>query len=181
MEKERKFRNVLLIVLCVTVFCMSVGFAYMSQLLTINGTLNVTKPTWDIHFASITPSTPAAGNHAVDNSHALSNSDHTATFDLTMTAPGDTLTYTLVITNAGTLDAKVNAITVAPTSGSKIDAENNITVTTTGVAANDVLIAGGTATLVITFTYDSDATTFSNTTTTPYTYTATVDYAQVHA
>ena len=88
---------------------MAVGYAALAQQLTINGTAQVSS-TWDVKFTSI--STGTASNSAGVASTATNKTppkitNTTATFDVEFQTPGDTMEYDIIVTNNGSLDAKL--------------------------------------------------------------------------
>ena len=145
---NNKVQNILLGVLAVGLIGITVAYATLSQQLKINGTAKVASAKWDVHFANM--STGAKTGYA-----------EIATTG-TLKAPGDSITYTFDVTNAGSINAKITGInpttpgkTCAPatTGGSSSAATtvcNGITYTiqyTVGgknLAVGDTLTAGET-------------------------------------
>lgn len=161
---EKKKRNVVIGTLMAVIVLMGVGYAAFSTSLNVTGTSNVTSK-WDVKITGITS---ALGSGGATDTTAPSYTGTTATFSTNLVSPGDSRVYT--ITNGGTLDAKVASIT-----------ENKgtnpaIVYTTTGVANNQVVAAGATATYKVTATYSSSVT--SQPASTTSSFSSTVNFIQ---
>ena len=109
---NNKTQNILLGVLAIGLVGISVAYASLSQNLTINGTAKVTAATWDVHFEGM--SAGAATGYATlpsTGKFGIQNGSTTISGDLgTLKAPGDTITYTFKVKNAGSIKAKVNTV-----------------------------------------------------------------------
>lgn len=81
---SRKAKNILIIILFLAVIGMAIGYAALSQLLTINGTANI-----------------SAAVVAGDKLSAI--------FDVNLQHPGATATYIVTVENAGTIDATLES------------------------------------------------------------------------
>ena len=109
MTEKREKKNILIGGLLVAIIAMAVGYAALAQQLTINGTAQVSS-TWDVKFTSISAGT--ASNSAGVASTATNKTppkitNTTATFDVEFQTPGDTMEYDIIVTNNGSLDAKL--------------------------------------------------------------------------
>lgn len=148
MEQRRK--NILIGGLLAIVLVMSIGYAAFATQLNINGTASITS-SWDVHIKSITPGIPVGT--ASNTAATVGRDGLSATFKTELMSPGDSLTYTVVVENSGTLDAKLSNIVFTPGDNDAIDYSYN------GITENDVINSdGGTATFTITVTYDSNVT-----------------------
>ena len=157
MEKDRGFKIIALIALVVAVAGLSFGYAAWSTTLTISGSAKVNPATWDVHFAyksgsSLTPT--ITGN--ASSTGATLTSTAVSGFDITLKAPGDSVTYNWLVKNEGSIDAKLKTynmgtISCAPATGStatqtEADAVcNDLTYTLTyadgsAIAVNDTLV-----------------------------------------
>ena len=111
---ESKHKNALIGALLAVVFVMAVGYAAFAQQLTINGSAEITS-SWDVHMESdgaaynpeSTMGTTPTGSVNVEEGGLQ------ATFTANFTSPGDKITYTIPIVNAGTLDARLSNITLS--------------------------------------------------------------------
>ena len=109
MTEKKEKKNILIGGLLVAIIAMAVGYAALAQQLTINGTAQVSS-TWDVKFTSI--STGTASNSAgvastPTNKTPPKITNTTATFDVEFQTPGDTMEYDIIVTNNGSLDAKL--------------------------------------------------------------------------
>lgn len=125
MEKERGAKVIAIVALLIAVVGLTIGYAAYSTTLTINGTANVDPATWDIHFAykSGNSLTAERNGNAVENTAPTLESTSISDFDVTLKAPGDSVTYNFLVVNGGTLPASLDTFTMgtltcAPASGS---------------------------------------------------------------
>ena len=119
MTSTKDKKNAIIVSLLIAVVAMAIGYAALSSQLTINGTAEVTS-TWDVKMTSISEGTKSnsAGveSTAIVNSAELSGNT-TATFDVSFRTPGDTVEFDIVVTNSGSLDAKLANVTATATDG----------------------------------------------------------------
>ena len=166
---EIKHKNLLIGGLLAIVLVMAVGYAAFATQLQINGTANIGSE-WDVHIVSITPGTPVGS--AKNSSATLGENNLSATFVSELQAPGDSITYTVVVENGGTLPAKLSNIkfeqsqtnTATGTVEGSETAKDNRTIIYSydQIAVNDVLAPEGsadsTATFTVTVTYNPQIT-----------------------
>ena len=108
---NNKVQNIVLGVLAVGLIGITVAYASLSQQLTINGTAKVAAATRDIHFESMSAGT-ATGNASLPSTGKLPISGTSISGNIgTLKAPGDTITYTFNVKNAGSINAKISSIT----------------------------------------------------------------------
>lgn len=110
--EEKKTKNVVIIALCLTLIFMGVGFAILSQNLTISTTGTISS-SWDVHYDSFVDNT-ATGITATETDNegtvpgdgiTLDESKHTATVKFNLVKPGDAVQYKAVIKNYGSIKA----------------------------------------------------------------------------
>lgn len=162
----RGSKNILIGALVVTLLAMAVGYAALAQNLNVNGTSDISS-TWNIAFTNITAGTAVGG---ATNNSTPTITGTTATFDVSLVSPGDSMTYDITVTNSGTIDAVLDSINVTK-SGS-----DAILYTVTGVEEGTVLKAGETNTVTVKVEYDSSVTT--QPTVTSKTLSVTLNYVQ---
>ena len=103
-------KNYAVIALVCALAIMAVGYSLLAQTLTINGTATIASD-WDVAITDITEGTPTG---SAANRTEATHTGTTATFDVTLNQPGDTMTYVVTVHNGGTLNAKLTGLTVTP-------------------------------------------------------------------
>lgn len=106
MRENRK--KTIRIAVLILILLLGIGYAALRTTLKIDGTVNVDKATWDVHFenVNITPGSVTA--------NPAPTSDNTTTTEMTytinFTKPGDFFEFTTDIVNDGTIDAMVDVV-----------------------------------------------------------------------
>lgn len=167
MEKERKIKTLSLVALIVAVLGLTVAFANLSKELTITGTAQVKGATWDIYFSNVSVAT--SGGATASNA-TISNKTTISIKDVTLTKPGDSVTYTFDVVNNGTVDAKISNIvnkTASFASLASTPSDSDVTIVKNGftykltyndgsnVSMNDTLAKSTTRTMKIVIKFDS--------------------------
>ena len=147
---------------------LAVGYASLTQRLTINGTSKITG-TWNVHFQNeqlVSASTGVeAGTPSLIGTTQME-------FSAVVKKPGDTVTYSVVVKNDGTIPAKLASVGES-TTGTASDIQWSYS----GVTENTtVLAAGQSAVVTVVGTFDPEATTITDGETS--TYTLTLNFAQ---
>jgi len=159
--KKMKKRNAIILIVALLIVGIAVGYAALSQTLTINGTANITTD-WDVEITGITAAAGNAATGATDAAAPTFTAD-SATFNVNLAYPGATATYTVDIENKGNINAVLESITGVSEAN---EAEpTSVTYEVTGVSTNDTLNAGAEATATVKVTWDADDTTIPTTTT----------------
>lgn len=171
MKNSNKVKNILLIILILIIIGLAIGYAALSQTLTINGTANI-KSTWDVEITSIVASSTNLTNGATDET-APTFTATTATFNVNLAQPGSTATYTITVENKGTINAKLNSITDLTTINTTEPSDVSYTIT---ALKDDPLTAGTSKTYDITVTWAANSTSVPTTKT--KTATIVLDYIQ---
>ena len=131
-KSERDKRTYLIIALCAILVVMGVGYAAFSQLLTINGTANISN-SWCVGFdntktnaytpkAGITGATAPTGSITFSGSTCEAQYQPDASLTATFHQPGDQIEYTLTIKNKSTVPVAIKSIQVE---------NDNVTIDTT--------------------------------------------------
>lgn len=140
--------NIILGVLICLVLVMAIAFAAFSSSLNITGTSTIDSK-WDIKITNVEVTTTVGkATKAMEPIY----SGTSATFKTNLVSPGDSMTYTVTITNNGTVDAKVGSIDKSTPTNSAI------LFTTSGINENDLLEAGATTTYKVTIAYSDSVT-----------------------
>lgn len=146
---EQRHKNMLIGGLLAVVLIMAVGYAAFATQLNINGTANIAS-SWDVHIESITPGEPVGSAKNIATS--VDEGKLSAEFKTELVAPGDSVTYTVVVKNGGTLDAKLKNINFDKGTESAIQYSYN-GIEKTGETS--LLPAGTERTFTITVSYNS--------------------------
>ena len=112
MKLKKDKRNYIIIGLCMILVIMGVGYAAFSQLLTINGTANITN-SWNIEITNIrgVNLSSVQNNGAFDKEEPAVGQDKvSATFHTGLISPGDTRIYEVEVTNKGSVDADITSV-----------------------------------------------------------------------
>lgn len=141
--RSKKKKNIMIIVLCFVLLLMGVGYAALSQRLTIGGTAKM-QGVWDVRITNIQLSRKTG--LAKDNSHKYENLS--ASFQTETLAPGDMLEYTVSVSNRGNIDAKVSEINAT------LDGPEAIKYTVEGIKKGDIIKEGVTKEVIITIKFD---------------------------
>ena len=172
MKSQDEKRNIIIGSLVIAIVTMAVGYAVLSQQLKVNGTANISGD-WDVRMTSISEGTPSnsAGSvvTATNVTPAVIESSKTANFSVAFKTPGDTMEYDIIVTNNGSLDAKLSNVVVTATDAdggplelkeaNGINYEITIDGKTVDEAKNDVLTnTGGHSTIHIKVYWDQNAT-----------------------
>lgn len=113
---ENKHKNILIGVLLAVVLVMAVGYAAFAQQLTINGSAEITS-SWDVHMQNsgehVATKTPTASMGTEPTGDVnVEAGGLKATITTNFTSPGEKMTYVIPIVNGGTINAKLQDITV---------------------------------------------------------------------
>ena len=175
MKNNRKvLYGLVALALLLSVVGISIGFAAMSQDLKIEGTAEVTPASWNILFKDLGEAQEVGDGLELDD--PTLSTTIIKDFDVRLTKPGDSVSYTFKVANDGTIDAKLSDIQFgtptytgtatgdAKTSDEAIVAENlKFTLkyldgtTESDLAVNDTLAHDTYRTLKLTVAYDESA------------------------
>lgn len=164
MEKKKDVRNVMMVALVVAILVMAVGYAALSQRLTVNATATIGDAKWKVRITDIQFDTNASNVTSSDSTQSLDPAETAvgegstgAKFDVTLGAPGDKAVYNITVTNLGTIKAELDTITDL----TSINAAEptDIVYTVTPAAGNSaVLEADGTHEYTVTVEWKSTST-----------------------
>ncbi|MEG0026391.1 MAG: hypothetical protein RR847_00425 [Bacilli bacterium] len=180
MKNDKSLKILVIATLVVTVAGLSVAYATLSQTLNISGTVTAKGASWDIKFTS--GSCTKTGSASVDSQPTVTATSISG-LTASLTKPGDSVNCSYVVTNNGTLPAKLSSITgdgwiVGGSGGDQTMVTNNTTRNDlSGIANNDIINPAGTKTISFSIIYKNDATTVQATNI-PITYTKTLNFVQ---
>ena len=161
MEKERRTKALVIVVLLIVIAGLTVAFAALSATLNINGTAYLDAAKWGIKFENL--SEPVKGGTATTTGTAKieeSKSAEITDINVSLSTPGDKVTYTVDLVNEGTINAKIDKIEKTELTSEQqkylifkvTDKEGK------EVSEGDILSAGETRNLTITIEFIKDLT-----------------------
>lgn len=169
--RRTSFKSLFLIVLLVSVFGLGIAYALLSTTLTISGTTSVSAATWDIHFSNLSASSTGDATYTLPQ---FTSTTALTDYEIVLTKPGDSVTFTFDIVNAGTISSAISSLVKGTPSCSGIAGSstgttdgpivcNNLSYTftysdNTVVNVGDTLNKGETKSVKLTLSYNSSAT-----------------------
>ena len=111
MEKERRTKALVIVVLLIVVAGLTVAFAALSTTLNINGTAYLDAAKWGIRFENLSSPTKigsatTTGTAKIEETKAAEITD----MNVSLSIPGDKIVYTVNLVNKGTINAKIDNI-----------------------------------------------------------------------
>ncbi len=118
---RRKKKNIFSL-LVVLILMLGLGYAFLTQDLTINGTSKVKGNNWSIHFDNVQISSGSVALSTGDVAASIdSNDDTVVNYTITLKTPGDFYEFTVDAVNDGTVDgmieevvSKLNGVVISP-------------------------------------------------------------------
>ena len=147
-ERLKKKNNIIIGSLLAVVFLMAVGYAAFATNLNIGATSNITS-TWNILITNI--SSTETGT-ATDTTTNKTPNSLTANISAELQSPGDKVTYQITVANNGSLDAKLESLTMTTSNN------DAILITKSGINQGSVLEANDTAVLTVVMEYNPEVT-----------------------
>lgn len=112
MERSKNYVVFGILALVVSLVAVSLAYAGFSQTLNINGTATVKSVSWDVHFSNLSSPT-LVGTAKVTTAPTIKNNSTTiGDYAVELYSPGDSITYTFDVENAGNFNAKLTGLTV---------------------------------------------------------------------
>lgn len=173
MNQNNKSKYIMIgIAMVAFLLCGTIVFAGFTQQLDIQGKATVKKSSWSIKFANLSSVVKTGTATEVTAPTINTNDTKISEYDVTLTTPGDSVTYNFDVVNEGTFNAKISSLTIptpvctgngenATTDASNVCKYLTYTLTyddDTEVAIDDTLTAGETKKLKLKLTYSSDVT-----------------------
>ena len=161
MEKQRREKALVVVVLLVVIAGLTIAFAALSTTLNINGTAYLDAAKWGIRFENL--SSPTKIGSATTTGTAKIEETKAAEItgmNVSLSTPGDKVTYTVDLVNKGTINAKIDNIEKTVLTQEQ---QRYLTFKVTDkngkeVSEGDILSAGETRNLTITIEFIKDLT-----------------------
>lgn len=112
MEKDRKTKVIAVCALLIAIISLSIGFAAFSENLTIGGTGSVKAASWEVKFMNLQSAVLVGTATEVTAPTINTNDTNIGDYSVTLSAPGDSVSYTFDIANEGTINAAITSITI---------------------------------------------------------------------
>ena len=161
MEKERRTKALVAVVLLIVVAGLTVAFAALSTTLNINGTAYLDAAKWGIKFQNLSDPVKV-GTATVTGTAKIeeTKSAEITGINVGLSTPGDKVTYTVDLVNEGTINAKIDKIEKTELTSEQ---QKYLTFKVTDKSGNevsegDILSAGETRNLTITVEFIKDLT-----------------------
>ena len=138
----------IIIVMCIAILFMAVGYAAFSASLKINGMVSISS-IWEVEFTKIEEISKTSG---VTIKTPPTASGTTATFDVDVHAPGDKIVYRITIENKGTINAIISDIKATETGNDAIKFE------IIGIKKGDKLAGKASTTFNVIISFDDSVT-----------------------
>ena len=161
MEKERRIKALVIVVLLIVIAGLTIAFAALSTTLNINGTAYLDAAKWGIRFENLSRPTKigsatTTGTAKIEETKAAEITD----MNVNLSTPGDKVTYTVDLVNEGTINAKIDNIEKTVLTSEQ---QRFLTFKVTDkdgreVSEGDLLSAGETKNLTITIEFIKDLT-----------------------
>ena len=111
MQKNHKKKNNMFLILFIMILGLGLGYALLSQDLTINGITKVKGNNWSIHFDNVQISSGSVTLSTGDSAAEIdSNDDTIVNYTITLRKPGDFYEFTVDVVNDGTVDGMIGEI-----------------------------------------------------------------------
>ena len=148
MRKNNKF------IIFILILFISIGFAYLSTNLYINGTSIVKRTTWSVYFDNIENESTTG---EINTNATISTDKKEVDFEVTFDKPGDTYTFNVDVVNDGTLDAMLESFKIEGLE-EQADYMNWYVYYDDGIQLNkfDLLKAGTRDTLLVVVNFEED-------------------------
>ena len=153
--RDRKKRNIMIASLCCLLVFMGIGYALLTQILTISGTATLTGD-WRIEITNITTKeVVGTAKNTVDdlgNPTSPTFDKDSATFSVDFFKPGDKIVYEVTVENFGSIDAVLSLDTDSSVGTKDIKFTNTLT-------SGSILKAGESTTFDVEAKFSENATT----------------------
>ena len=161
MEKERRTKALVIVVLLIVIAGLTIAFAALSATLNIKGTAYLDASKWGIKFENLSEPV-SVGTASVSGTAKIeeTKSAEITGINVSLSTPGDKVVYTVDLVNEGTINAKIDKIEKTELTSEQ---QKYLTFKVTDkdgkeVSEGDILSAGETRNLTITIEFIKDLT-----------------------
>ena len=161
MEKARRTKALVIVVLLIVIAGLAIAFAALSATLNIKGTAYLDASKWGIKFENLSEPVKL-GTASVSETAKIeeTKSAEITGINVSLSTPGDKVTYTVDLVNEGTINAKIDKIEKTELTSEQ---QKYLTFKVTDkdgkeVSEGDILSAGETKNLTITIEFIKDLT-----------------------
>ena len=125
MEHKIKLKDVLIIILCVLMVAMGIGYSIMARNLVIKGYTKVSSSSSNSKLNVVITSIDVTDNktEGTENKNAYVKNPFSAVFESTLSKPGDYIEYIVTIENKGSIDATLDYATLSPKESTYLEFE----------------------------------------------------------
>ena len=161
MEKERRTKALVIVVMLIVVAGLTVAFASLSSVLNIKGTAYLDAAKWGIKFQNLSePVKTGTANTSGTAKIEEAKSAEISNINVNLSTPGDKVVYTVDLVNEGTINAKIDKIEKTELTSEQ---QKYLTFKVTDKSGNeisedDILSAGERRNLTITIEFIKDLT-----------------------
>ena len=107
MDKSRRFKIISIFILILAVIGLSIAYAAMSEVLSITGTAKMNSANWNIKFSNLVVEKTGEATFVLPVLSDTSLLD----YEVNLTKPGDSVTFTFDVSNNGNMDAVLGTLT----------------------------------------------------------------------
>ena len=150
----KEYGKQILVSIIAAVFVFGVGYALLSDTITVTGSASATG-SLDIDVKSSTFASSTGAGNATINTITEDEEDVLRITVPALEYPGASVTFTIVLENKGSLSGKLTAIN---TGGAAASNPTDLQVTSSGIAVNDIIAPNEEKTITITATWLSSST-----------------------
>ena len=175
MGYKKRFSVIVIISICLAISAFfGIAYAAFTQNLSIsNGSATIPYNKWEIKLQNLSAPLLEGSAELISSPSISANGQILNGFSFTFWEPGDSITYTLNVTNSGTFDAYLQRIMIGEKTCTVVNTGSSNSVSSslcndidvsltysdgTALSLNDSLAAGESKTLKLKITYSSNAT-----------------------
>ena len=100
-------RRTIITVLVILLLSISMGYAALSNTLSINGSSRINNATWNVFWSNV----QVKSGSVSASTPTIDSSKTTVTYDVTLNSPGDFYEFTVDANNTGSIDAMIDTVT----------------------------------------------------------------------